>query len=105
MTTATLTTSGGNTTLKLSVTLTSALATKWLGKWAEYDWNHGYGDHGTEESPILFDDLTNQEKVNVILERVVELSKEEAKAQINDDSKVTADENAQADKDEIDTIS
>ena len=33
---------------------------------AEYLWNHGYGDHGADEEPILFEDLTNQQKLNLV---------------------------------------
>ena len=33
---------------------------------AHYLWEHGYGDHGTEEEPILFDDLTNQQKLDLL---------------------------------------
>ena len=33
---------------------------------AHYLWEHGYGDKGTEEEPILFDDLTNQEKLDLL---------------------------------------
>jgi len=38
---------------------------------AHYLWEHGYGDHGTEEEPILFDDLTNQEKLNLLDKHVL----------------------------------
>ncbi len=33
---------------------------------AHYLWEHGYGDHGTDEEPILFDDLSNNEKLVLI---------------------------------------
>ena len=33
---------------------------------AEYLWEHGFGDHGTEEEPLLFEDLTNQEKLDFV---------------------------------------
>ena len=37
-----------------------------VGDCAEYLWNHGYGNHGTEEAPILFDDLNNNQKLALV---------------------------------------
>ena len=37
---------------------------------AHYLWEHGYGDHGTEEEPIEFEDLTNQGKLDLIDQHV-----------------------------------
>ena len=37
---------------------------------AHYLWEHGYGDHGTEEEPILFDDLNNVEKLDLLDQHV-----------------------------------
>jgi len=33
---------------------------------ARYLWEHGYGDHGTIEEPILFDDLEEKDKDDII---------------------------------------
>ena len=33
---------------------------------AEYLWEHGYGDKGTEEAPIVFDDLNNNQKLALV---------------------------------------
>ena len=37
-----------------------------VGDCAEYLWEHGYGNHGTEEAPILFDDLNNNQKLALV---------------------------------------
>ena len=99
---ATLTQTNGDTTLKLEFTFPTATMLKYATAWAKYDWNHGYGDHGTEEEPIEFDSLTNQEKINIILDRVLAMGKAEATTQIHDDA--VFDETAQANIDEINNI-
>jgi hypothetical protein len=41
---------------------------------AHYLWDHGHGNHGTEEAPIEFDDLTNMQKLQIVdqhLKRVI----------------------------------
>jgi hypothetical protein len=41
---------------------------------AEYLWSVGYGNHGTDESPILFSSLTKRQKLDLVsdhLERVI----------------------------------
>lgn len=99
---ATFSASNGNTTLKLEFTFPTATMLKYATAWAKYGWNHGYGDHGTEEEPIEFTDLTNQQKIDLILERVFDLGKAEAKTQIHVDA--TFDPDAQADIDEIEAM-
>ena len=37
-----------------------------VGDCSEYLWNHGYGDKGTEEAPIVFDDLNNNQKLALV---------------------------------------
>ena len=37
-----------------------------VGDCAEYLWNHGYGDKGTEEAPILFSSLSNNQKLALV---------------------------------------
>ena len=37
-----------------------------VGDCAEYLFNHSYGDHGTEEAPILFGDLNNNQKLALV---------------------------------------
>lgn len=64
--TATISTSGANTTITLAYTAPNATMLSVVGAAAEYLFNHGYGNHGTEESPIVFADLTNQQKVNLV---------------------------------------
>jgi len=37
-----------------------------VGACAEYLFEHGYGDHGTEEEPIVFEDLNNNQKLSLL---------------------------------------
>lgn len=37
-----------------------------MGDAAHLLFDRGMGDHGTEETPIVFDDLTNQEKLDIV---------------------------------------
>jgi hypothetical protein len=62
---------GANVTLKFEYTTTIAEALSIVGDCAEYLWNHGYGDHGTDEVPIRLVDLTDQDKVNLVDQHIV----------------------------------
>jgi hypothetical protein len=62
----TFTVNGANTTIKFEYTALTTTILSIVGSAAEYLWNHGYGDHGTVEIPILFTSLTNQEKLNLV---------------------------------------
>jgi len=62
---------GQNVTLKFEYTTTIAEALSIVGDCAEYLWDHGYGDHGTDDAPILFSDLTDQQKVNIVDRHIV----------------------------------
>ena len=57
---------GENVTLKFEWTLLIPDALSIVYDCAEYLWNVGYGDHGTQEMPILFIDLTDQQKVDIV---------------------------------------
>ena len=37
-----------------------------VGDCAEYLFNHSYGNHGTEEEPILYSSLTNVQKLALV---------------------------------------
>ena len=37
-----------------------------VGDCAEYLWNHGYGNHGTTEAPILYSSLSNNQKLALV---------------------------------------
>jgi hypothetical protein len=72
--TAKFTVSGASTTITFSYTALTGQIQSIVGGCAEYLWEHGYGDHGTEEIPILFASLTNQQKLDLVdehLRRVV----------------------------------
>ena len=68
---------------------------------AHYLWDHGYGDHGTEEAPIVFDDLTNNQKLalldyhvrKVIIEVAKDYHVNDLQLQARLDAIVYADEN------------
>jgi hypothetical protein len=68
------TVSGTSTTITFAYTALTAQVQSIVGGCAEYLWDHGYGDHGTQEIPILFASLTNQQKLDLVdehLKRVV----------------------------------
>ena len=56
------------TDIKVSFEYTAKLAMvqSIVGACAEYLFEHGYGDHGTEEVPIQFGSLTNQQKLDIV---------------------------------------
>lgn len=58
--------SNGNTTVAFEWTAATDTVQSVVGDAAEYLWDKGYGDHGTDEEPIVFDDLTNQEKLDIV---------------------------------------
>lgn len=60
------TVSGSNTTVEFSYTALTATIQSIVGGCAEYLWEHGYGDHGTSENPILFTSLSNQQKLDLV---------------------------------------
>jgi hypothetical protein len=64
--TGSFTVSGGNTTVTFEYTALTAKVQDVVGDASHLLWDRGYGDHGTEESPILFADLTNQQKLNIV---------------------------------------
>lgn len=66
--TATLTTASGNTTLKFEYTATTDIMIDILGDAAEYLWKEEVDDDG--EIINLFEDATNQEKVDIIDDHV-----------------------------------
>lgn len=58
--------SGQNTTIAHSWTALTAVMQSIVGGAAEYFWNNGLGNHGTQETPILFSSLTNQQKLDIL---------------------------------------
>ena len=57
---------GTDTTINFSWTAPTDKITSIVGDCSEYIFNHGYGNHGTEEIPILFEDLTNNQKLSLV---------------------------------------
>ena len=68
----------GNTTIRLEFTTTTEEVQRVVGNAAHYLWDLGKGDHGSEESPIVFDDLTNQDKLNIVAVQVRQEIKDKA---------------------------
>ena len=67
-------TGGGNTTIVFKYINPTAKTVEILTEAAHYLWGHGYGDHGTEEAPVEFASLSNQEKLDIVdahLRRVI----------------------------------
>ena len=60
----------GNTKIDFNYTAVTAVIQNIIGNAAEYLWNHGYGNHGTEETPILFSSLTNNQKLSLVEDHV-----------------------------------
>jgi len=54
------------TTITFKATALTTLVQSILGSAAEYLFDKGYGDHGTEETPKVFADLTNQQKLDLV---------------------------------------
>jgi hypothetical protein len=50
---------------------------------AHYLWDHGRGDHGTEETPIVWEDLTNQDKADIVHAHLMQVIKDNAKTYLN----------------------
>lgn len=78
---ATFNVSGGNTTITINYTAVTAKVQDTIGNAALNLWNRGLGDHGTEETPITFDSLTNQQKLNLVDEYVLRIIRDLAKTQ------------------------
>jgi len=68
--TASFKTDGANTTVTFAYTAPTQKVVDTAEAAAHYLWEHGYGDHGDEENPILVSDLTNQQKLNLIDQHV-----------------------------------
>ena len=58
--------SGTETKITFEWTALTEKISSIVGDCAEYLFNHGYGDHGTEEEPIIFADLNNAQKLQLV---------------------------------------
>ena len=61
---------GTDTKITFEWTALTAKIQSIVGDCAEYLWNLGYGNHGTEEAPIVFDDLNNNQKLKLVEEHL-----------------------------------
>ena len=64
--TSKFTISGTETTITFSWTALTEKIVSIVSDCSEYLWEHGMGDKGTEEAPILFDDLNNNQKLALV---------------------------------------
>ena len=64
--TSKFTISGTETKITFEWTALTEKIVSIVGDCSEYLWDHSYGDHGTEEAPILFDDLNNNQKLALL---------------------------------------
>ena len=63
---ATFTTADGLTSVSFKYTATTAKIVAVVGDASEMLFDRGLGDHGDEETPIVFDDLSNQDKLDLV---------------------------------------
>ena len=64
--TSKFTISGTDTKITFEWTALTAKIVSIVGDCAEYLWEHGYGDKGSEEEPIVFADLNNNQKLQLV---------------------------------------
>jgi hypothetical protein len=55
-----------NVTVEFTYISTIAKAQSAIGNAAHYLWIDDYGDHGTPAAPITWEQLTNQQKLNIV---------------------------------------
>ena len=67
---ATFTTADGNTKISFEYTATTAKIVEVLSDASEALFDRGRGDHGTEETPIVFADLSNTDKLDIVDEYI-----------------------------------
>jgi len=58
--------SSGNISVVMEWTKPQAVITRVVGNAAAYLFDKGQGNHGTEEAPRLFEDLSNQEMLDLV---------------------------------------
>lgn len=64
------TVSGTDTKTIFEVTAPTTKIQSIVGSASEYLFDKGFGNHGTEEEPIVFADLTNQQKLDLVADHV-----------------------------------
>ncbi len=89
---------GQNVTVKFEYTSTIMNATNIVDLMAKELFKRGRGDHGTEEEPIVFGDLSNQDKLNLMDAYWLNIMLAFAKQRNLDDKKELAAEDAADDE-------
>jgi hypothetical protein len=64
---------------------------------SEYLWEHGQGDHGTDELPILFTSLTKAKKLKLVSDHLQNVIDDMAKTQLSIRSQEAARQAAELD--------
>ena len=84
----TATTVAGKTTITEYTRADTAVIVDKYGKAAKYLFLKGRGNHGTEEEPRFFSDLSNQEKLQIVTEWRIEGVYNMAATQVADEADV-----------------
>lgn len=82
--------SNGNTTITLTYTALTGKIEATLTDAAHYLFDHGFGDHGTEETPRTFEDLTVAEIGAIVDAYVKKVIVDAAKTFSSNDAQNTA---------------
>ena len=69
----TFTTADGKTKVSFKYEATTTKIQAVVGDCAEALFDRGLGDHGSEEEPIVFADLSNTEKLNIVDDYIKEI--------------------------------
>lgn len=89
-------TADGKTTIKLEYTATTDKVEAVIGDCSHYLFDRGYGDHGSEEEPVVFGDLTNNQKLKIVDDHVRKVLIDTAKAYNSEKAQTDAREAAEA---------
>jgi len=91
---AKFTTANGNTTVTFDYTAPTDKVVLVVGDCSHYLFDKGYGDHGTQEEPIEFEDLTNQQKLDIVSKHlknvIMDAAKTYASVKAQDDAREQA---------------
>ena len=68
---ARFTVNGSDTTISFEFTAPTTKIQTIVGIISLYLWNTGAGDHGTNDAPILYTSLNNQQKLNLVFQFVL----------------------------------
>jgi len=69
---------GDNVTITATWTGLLTVVQRTVDDAAHYLFNMGRGDHGTEEEPRIFTDLSNQEKLDLVYNHITQVVKDMA---------------------------